>query len=95
MTLLEFVRMWGIRLGLWLARRCGWTPVRPCTRPHLPDDSLIAVAQFAVQEVDRALGDSPGPVKAREALRMLQNIMPERGTRDLNLLIELALSTKG
>lgn len=94
------LRTFGIRLGLWLARFCGWTPIppctrphlRPCTRPHLPADELVDIAVFAVQEVERAKRGEPGPVKAREALRVLQNLLPERSTRDLNLVIELALA---
>lgn len=86
------LRALGIRLGLWLARFCGWTPIPPCTRPHLPADELVDIAVFAVQEVERAKRGEPGPVKAREALRVLQNLLPERSTRDLNLLIELALA---
>lgn len=81
-----------VRVGLWLARAGGWTPIAPCTRPHLPSDELVDMAQFAVSEVERALSGQPGPVKSREALRMLQNLLPERTTRDLNLLIELALA---
>ena len=83
---------YGIRFGLWIARLCGWTPLMPCTRPHLPDDALVDVALGVVREVARAHAASPGPVKAREALRMLLNVLPERSARDLNLLIELALS---
>jgi hypothetical protein len=86
------LRLLGIRLGLWLARLCGWTPIPPCRRPHLPEDDLINIAAFAVSEVERAKAGEPGPVKAREALRVLMNLLPERSTRDLNLLIELALA---
>lgn len=82
----------GIRLGLWLARACGWTPIAPCSRPHMPADALVDVAQIAVREVERVKGLEPGPVKAREALRVLQNLLPGRSVRDLNLLIELALA---
>lgn len=89
--MMQMLRNLGIALGLWLARLCGWNPVQPCRRPHLPDDALITVAMGVITEVERAKAGEPGPVKAREALRMLLNILPERSTRDLNLLIELAL----
>lgn len=83
---------YGIRFGLWIARICGWTAEPPlCPRPHLPDDPHVELARTAVQEVARCHSEAPGPVKAREALRMLQNQLPHARTRDLNLLIELAL----
>lgn len=82
-----------IRVGLWLARRGGWTPIAPCLRPHLPDDSQVDLAKQIVQDVEARFGPSPGPVKAREALRVLMNLRPEASARDLNLLIELALAS--
>lgn len=85
-------RAYLIVVGLWIARLGGWTPRQPCTRPHLPDDALVDVALGVVREVARAHVTSPGPIKAREAQRMLLNVLPERSVRDLNLLIELALS---
>jgi len=78
--------------GLRVAKLGGWTPRQPCMRPHLPDDALVDVALGVVREVARAHAASPGPIKAREALRMLLNVLPDRSARDLNLLIELALS---
>lgn len=82
-----------IRFGLWLARLGGWTPIAPCLRPHLPDDSQVDLAKQIVQDVEARFGASPGPVKAREALRVLMNLRPEASARDLNLLIELALAS--
>lgn len=82
-----------MRFGLWLARLGGWTPMAPCLRPHLPDDSQVDLAKQIVQDVEASFGSSPGPVKAREALRVLMNLRPEASVRDLNLLIELALAS--
>ena len=80
------------QFGLWIARMSGWTPPPPpCARPHLPDDPQVELARVCVREVQRALPEAPGPVKAREGLRMLQNHFPQGKTRDLNYLLELAL----
>ena len=46
-----------VRFGLWLARLGGWTPIAPCMRPHLPDDSQVDLAK---QIVD---GSDPLPAK--------------------------------
>lgn len=79
-----------IAFGLRLARIAGWTPPI-CARPHLPDGTQVELARAAIREVARCHPLEPGPVKARDALRMLQNQIPDARTRDLNLLIELAL----
>jgi len=80
-----------ITVGLWLARRGGWTPTEACALPHLPHDDQIALAKAIVRDIDARFPQMPGPAKAREALRALLNLRPEAATRDLNLLIELAL----
>lgn len=77
-----------IRMGLWLARLGGW---RPCALPHLPEDSQVDLARQIVRDVEQRFADAPGAFKAREALRVLLNLRPEAKTKDLNLLIELAL----
>ena len=77
-----------ITLGLWLARRGGWTP---CALPHLPSDEHVALAKAIVADVQQRFGQAPGEFRRREALRVLLNLQPEAATRDLNLLIELAL----
>lgn len=81
-----------VRFGLWMAAMGGWSPLPPCALPHLPEDTQIALAKQIVLDVEQRFSASPGPVKAREALRVLMNIRPEASTRDLNLLIELALA---
>lgn len=83
------IKRWLVRVGLWIARQGGW---RPCAAPHLPDDAQIALARHIVQDVEMRFGASPGPVKAREALRCLLNLRPAAKVSDLNLLIELALT---
>ena len=85
------IRPYVIAFGLWIARVAGWVQPPPCSRPHLPDDSQVELARQIVQDVEARFGSSPGPVKAREALRCLQNLRPGVSDRDLNLLIELAL----
>lgn len=82
------MKHWCIRFGLWLATRGGWAP---CALPHLPDDSQIDLARHIVRDVAARYPEAPGPAKSREALRALLNLRPEAKTRDLNLLIELAL----
>lgn len=88
MTQIQQSLVW---LGLWLARLGGWTPTPACTQPHLPDDEQLALAKAIVADIAARFGDAPGGIKAREALRVLLNLRPEARTRDLNLLIELAL----
>lgn len=78
-------------VGLWLARIGGWTPAPPCALPHLPPDSQVDLAKQIVADIDARFPEWPGPLKAREALRVLWNLRPQAHTRDLNLLIELAL----
>ncbi len=85
------IRLYVIAFGLWIARVAGWVQPPPCSRPHLPDDSQVELARQIVQDINARFEHSPGPVKAREALRCLMNIRPEASVRDLNLLIELAL----
>ncbi len=80
-----------VRLGLWIAGLGGWAPLLPCALPHLPDDSQVDLAREVVKDVEARHSAAPGPVKAREALRVLMNIRPEASVQDLNLLIELAL----
>lgn len=81
-----------VRMGLWMAMMGGWSPEPPCALPHLPEDAQIDLARQIVLDVEQRFTQSPGPVKAREALRVLMNIRPEASARDLNLLIELALA---
>lgn len=86
----ERLQLLGIAFGLWIARVCGWTPP-PRALPLLLDGSQVDLARAAVREVARCHPDTPGPLKAREAQRMLLNTLPSRRVRDLNFLIELAL----
>lgn len=85
------IQRWCVAVGLWLAGLGGWTPAPACARPHLPDEDQIALTRLVVADIDARFGSAPGPVKAREALRVLLNLVPQASTRDLNLLIELAL----
>jgi hypothetical protein len=82
------MRQYLIRFGLWLAGLGGWTP---CARPHFPDDSQIDLARQVVRDVAERFADTPGAFRHREAQRVLLNMRPGASTRDLNLLIELAL----
>lgn len=77
-----------ITVGLWLAQRGGWTP---CAVPHLPSDDHVALAKAVVADVQARFGHTSGEFRRREALRVLLNLRPEAATRDLNLLIEVAL----
>jgi hypothetical protein len=77
-----------VRFGLWVASLGGWTP---CRRPHLPADDQVEMARAIVRDIQQRFPDTPGPVKAREALRVLLNLRQGASSRDLNLLIELAL----
>lgn len=92
-----WVRVWLVRIGLWLAKVGGWAPVPipppppPCPLLHLPADSQVELVRAIVQDITERYPESPGPVKAREALRVLLNVRPGARERDLNLLIELAL----
>jgi hypothetical protein len=80
-----------VRLGLWLAGLGGWQLPPPCARLHVPTDDRLALAKGVVGQVAVKLSDAPGPVQAREALRMLLNIDPSLSTRQANFLIEAAL----
>jgi hypothetical protein len=85
------IRLWLVQVGLWLAGLGGWTPTPACTQPHLPSDEQVAMVKTIVADVAARFTDHSGAFKAREALRVLLNLRPEAKTRDLNLLIELAL----
>ena len=94
--MMQTLRSLGSRFGLWIAQMSGWTPPPMISAPsHLLDGPQVELAISVVQEVQRAMRDAPGPVKAREALRMLLNAFPQAKTRDLNFLIELALQRLG
>ena len=96
-----------VQIGLRVARYGGWVPtppcalphlspctlshLPPCTLPHLPADEQVELARRIVQDIAIRFPEAPGPVKAREALRVLLNLRPDARERDLNLLIELAL----
>lgn len=77
-----------IRCGLWLAKLGGWAP---CALPHLPSDDQVELAAKICADVQQRFTEAPGEYKRREALRVLMNLRPEAATKDLNLLIELAL----
>jgi hypothetical protein len=91
---MDTLRQYGLHFGLWIARLCGWTPPSPLARSLPVDGPQVELARHAVAEVQRCHPDAPGPVKAREALRMLQNQIPGLRTRDGNFLIELALQER-
>lgn len=80
-----------VRFGLWLARYGGWKPEPPCLLPHLPLDPQIDIVRGIVKDINIRYPGNPGPLKSREALRVLLNLWPNARERDLNLLIELAL----
>lgn len=81
-------------VGLWLAQLGGYAaPV--CAKPHLPEEDDIDAARRIVADVEMRFPTWPGPLKSREALRALLNVYPTSATRDLNLLIELALQGGG
>jgi hypothetical protein len=83
-----------VLVGLWLARLGGWRPAEPpapCALPHLPADTQVDLVRQIVQDIEQRYPSTPGPVKAREALRVLLNLRPQAREKDLNLLIELAL----
>lgn len=82
------IKAWVVRVGLWLATWGGW---RPCALPHLPGDPLLESARALVADVDTRFAGTSGDFKRREALRVLMNQQPTAPTRDLSLLIELAL----
>lgn len=84
------VKRWAVLVGVWLATWGGWTPA-PCSRAHLPADEALELVCAVVRDIAARFPEAPGPVKAREALRVLLNVLPAMRTRDLNLLIELAL----
>lgn len=75
-----------IRFGLWLARKSGWTPI-----PTMPPPAMVEVAKSIVANVEARFPHESGLYKQREALRVLMNVHPQARTRDLALLIELAL----
>lgn len=83
------MRAYIVRFGLFLAKLGGWVePV--CEKSHLPSPELLNHAKMVVAEVETKFGEASGEYKRREALRVLLNQFNEP-TRDLNLLIELAL----
>jgi hypothetical protein len=85
------LRKWLVTFGLWLAGLGGWTPTPPCALSHLPVDEEVELARQIVADVERRFSTAPGAFKAREARRVLLNLRPDAATKDLNLLIELAL----
>lgn len=91
----QTLRSLGTRFGLWIAQMAGWTPPLLSAPSHLLAGPQVELAVSVVLEVQRAMGEAPGPVKAREALRMLLNAFPQAKTRDLNFLMELALQRIG
>jgi len=80
---MRVVKRWLVGVGLWLARLGGGRP--------WPDDAQIALTRQIVADIEQRFPEAPGPVKAREALRVLLNLRPAAKVKDLNLLIELAL----
>ena len=84
------VRIMLVAVGLRIACWGGWRPA-VCIRPHLPVDSQVDLVREIVADIDQRFPHMPGPLKAREALRVLLNVRPDARVKDLNLLIELAL----
>jgi hypothetical protein len=78
-----------IRFGLFIARKAGWSE-SPCSLEHLPSPDLLNHVKMVVADVETRFSQTSGDYKRREALRVLLNQF-NKPTRDLNLLIELAL----
>jgi len=67
-----------VPIGLWLAK--------------IPPSDEVESARMIVEDVEKRFGTWSGPLKAREAQRSLLNVFPQATTKQLNLLIELALN---
>jgi hypothetical protein len=88
------IKAFGVRIGLALATWGGWTlPIPPpCALRHLPSGDQIDLARRVVAQVGEKHAGLSGPLKAREAQRMLLNIDASLTPRQCNLLIELGLA---
>lgn len=89
------MKTWGIRFGLWLARRCGWTLPPPpvgCARPHGPDlpSDVLASARGLTERAERL--DASGEYKRHVVYAALQKDYPTTAKRVLALAIEWVMN---
>ena len=91
---LNWLRRLLVAVGLWVARRGGWTPIPPppCS---LPPADQVALAVDICRDVAARFADASGEARRREAQRVLMNCLPGLAARDRNLLLELGLQCAG
>jgi hypothetical protein len=88
------ITQWLVRMGLWLAKKGGWTP-DPCARAHADvKTDVYESAQLLMDQVDAGFPYASGEFKRREVIRAMMNRHPSLRTRELALTLELAFQDR-
>ncbi|MBI3938181.1 MAG: hypothetical protein HY323_14480 [Betaproteobacteria bacterium] len=85
------MRQWLVRLGLWLARRGGWT-VPVCSRLHVPEAALMEAAAPLVAWAETTFPGTSGEHKRHQVYARLLRAHPDAPRHVVALAIELALT---